>query len=126
MAKKKINKSNTEALVAAIVQAVLDKKGEELITMDISKINNTICKYFVICHTNSNTHAMAVADNIEDHVRKTLKEKVWHKEGLDNAHWILLDYADVVVHIFQREFRQFYNIEGLWADADIISYRNKN
>lgn len=123
---KKIKKDTTKALVKAVVDAVLEKKGEGLVTLDISNLGNTICRYFVICHTNSSTQTRAVADGVEEHVKKTLKEKVWHKEGMENAHWILLDYSDVVVHIFQRAYRDFYNIEDLWADAGTVSYDNVN
>lgn len=125
MGKKRITKDTTAKLLETVIDAILDKKGEELVSLDLSKISNTICKYFVICETGSSTHALAIADYIEEKVKKTTKEKVWHKEGTENAHWILLDYFDVIIHIFQRPYRAFYKLEDLWADAEITSHENK-
>lgn len=119
---RRVVKNKTEKLVETAVKAIQDKKGENIIALDLTKIENCICKYFVICHAGSNTQVKAIADHVEEKVRKTAREKVWHSEGRENAQWILMDYADVVVHVFHSKYRSFYNLEGLWADAKITSY----
>jgi ribosome-associated protein len=125
MLKKTTKKNQTEKLVETIVEAILDTKGEEVISLHFDKLENTVCKYFVICHANSNTQVKAIADHVEETARIKLKEKIWHSEGQENAQWVLLDYSDVVVHIFQTQIRYFYNLENLWADAKIKYYKNE-
>jgi len=105
-----------------IVKGMLEKKGKEIMTIDFSSVQNTIFKGFVICHGNSRSHVEAITDSIESEVIKATGEKPWHKEGLANAEWVLLDYVDTVVHIFQEESRGFYQIEKLWADAKIKKF----
>jgi ribosome-associated protein len=104
-------------LVDAVVEGIQEKKGKSIVILDMTKIDNSICKYFVICDGDSNIHVDAVADSVDDYVREKLGEKPYHIEGQDNAEWILIDYVDVIVHVFQRSVREFYNLEGLWADA---------
>ena len=113
-------KAKSESLILAetIIDGILDKKGKEVISLDLSKVNNSICNFFIICHGTSRTQVEAIADSIEDMVRIKLKEKPWHREGLENAEWVLLDYVDVVAHIFQEKTREFYQLESLWADAE--------
>jgi len=111
----------SEELVEAIIQGLQEKKGIEIVKIDLTKIDNTVCKYFVICNGTSNTHVSSLADSVEDFVIENIREKVWKKEGYQNAQWILLDYADVVVHVFQKEYRDFYQLENLWADAKITA-----
>lgn len=116
MAKRK--RENSSSKLAEIVKkGIEEKKGEEIVTLDIYKTNPTICDYFIICHGNSNTHVGAIADEIQKMVKENLGEKPFHVEGVSNAEWILIDYVNVVVHIFRKEFRQFYDLENLWADA---------
>jgi len=117
MTKKKEHSS--EKLVDTIIEALKDLKAVDIVSVDLKKVSGAVCKYFVICDGTSNTHVSALADNVEDATLENLKEKVWKKEGLRNAQWILLDYADVVVHIFQKEYRDYYKLEQLWADAKI-------
>lgn len=112
-------KYNTNDLVQATIEGLQEKKAEDIIKIDLRNIDGAVCKYFIICNGTSNTHVNALADSTEDYVRENLGEKLWKKEGLDNAQWVLLDYADVVVHIFQKEYRDFYQLENLWADAPI-------
>ena len=81
--------------------------------------------YFIICHGNTKIQVEAIAEAIEENVRQKIADKPWHKEGLENAEWILLDYVDVVVHIFQESTRSFYNLEKLWADAVIKEYESE-
>jgi ribosome-associated protein len=106
-------------LLTNIIEGILEKKGREIIDIDLSKINTSVCDHFVICHADSNTQVTAIADSIEKRVRDNLKQKVGHREGLENAMWVLLDYNDIVVHIFQREVRNYYRLEELWGDARI-------
>jgi ribosome-associated protein len=115
--KKKI-KEDTD-ITNVIIEGILDKKGEQIVSIDFSNIHNTLFKGFVICHGNSRVHVESIADNVEEFVRKQSGIKPWHKEGQANAEWILLDYVDMVVHIFQEKYRNFYQLENLWADAEI-------
>jgi len=111
-------------LAETIVAAMQEKKAKNITIMDLKKIGSRICDYFVICHATSNTQVDAIAHSVEDYVRKNIGEKPWHTEGFENSEWILVDYVDVVAHVFQEEKRSFYNIEELWADADIKEYEN--
>jgi len=122
MAEKKEN--TAEELVDAVIQGLQEKKGIEIVKVDLRRIEASVCKYFVICNGSSNTHVAALADAVEDFVRENINEKIWHKEGISNAQWVLLDYANVVVHIFQKEYRDFYKLESLWADAKITAIAN--
>lgn len=117
-------KTNTEEIVNAAVEGILKKKGKDPISLNLTKIENAVCKYFIICHGDSNTQVEALADSVIETVREETGEKAWHKEGLNNATWVLLDYSDVVIHIFQKEYRDFYKIEELWADAKLTQYHD--
>jgi ribosome-associated protein len=114
-------KAKSESLVLAetIIEGIQDKKGKYIVQMNLSEVKSSVCNFFVICHGTSRTQVEAIADSIEDKVRIKLKEKPWHREGFANAEWVLLDYVDVVVHIFQEKTRDFYQLEKLWADAEI-------
>lgn len=123
MVKKKSDlKTNTKEIVSAAIEGILKIKGKDPVSLDLTEIENAVCKYFIICHGDSNTQVDALANSVIDTVREETGEKVWHKEGLNNATWVLLDYSDVVVHIFQKEYREFYKLEELWADAKITRY----
>src|SRR4051812_32352071 len=112
MAKRKTKKTNgSEHLVELIVHGMQEKKGEEIVCMDLRSVPNAVCEFFVICQAESSTQVAAIADSIEEEVRKAISEKPWHREGFENSEWILLDYVTVVAHIFQPETRRFYNIE---------------
>lgn len=115
-------KTNTKEIVNAAIEGILKIKGKDPISLDLTEIENSVCKYFIICHGDSNTQVDALADSVIETVREETGEKVWHKEGLKNATWVLLDYSDVVVHIFQKEYRDFYKLEELWADAKFTRY----
>ena len=117
MTKKEGNTS--EEIVETIIEGLQEKKAEEIVKIDLRNIDGSVCKYFIICNGTSSTHVAALADSVEDYVREQINEKMWRKEGLQNAQWALLDYVDVVVHIFQKEYRDFYRLENLWADAPI-------
>lgn len=104
-------------LVDSIVEAIQEQKGKHIVLADLSHIGNTICRYLVICEGTSNTHVSAIADNVKDHVRKNAGEKPLGMEGLENCLWVVADYGDVMVHVMQREPREFYDLEHLWEDA---------
>jgi len=123
---KSVKEKATEQLIDAIVEGIQRKKGLEIIKIDLTKINHTECKYFIICHGNSVTQVDAIAHSVEDTVEELINESAWHKDGYRNSIWILLDYADVMVHIFQKESRNFYDLENLWADAHIELIKEEN
>ena len=108
---------NTDALIATIIKGIEEVKGNDIDILDLREIENTVCDYFIICHGNSNTHVASIAEEVQEMVRKNTGEKPFHVEGIQNAEWILIDFVDVVVHVFQKEKRAFYDLENLWADA---------
>lgn len=110
---------NNNLLLDNIIEGILEKKGQKIIDIDLAKVENSICDHFVICHANSNTQVNAIADSVEKKVKQNLNQKVNHREGMENAMWVLLDYNDIIVHIFQEEFRNYYRLEELWGDAHI-------
>jgi ribosome-associated protein len=109
----------TEQLLDKIVEGIQEKKGEKIVTVDMSLLENYVCRYFVICQGKSNTHVSSIADSVKDYVRKQIQIKPFATDGYANAHWIAMDYGDIIVHVFQPEFRDFYRLESLWADAVI-------
>ena len=111
------NNDSASSLIDEIIKGIENVKGEEIQVMDLNNIENTPCKYFVICSGNSNTQVMAIVNSIIKKVSKKIQEKPLHTEGLEAAEWVLIDYINVVVHVFQRKTREFYNIEELWGDA---------
>ena len=112
--------------IEKIIEAIQDTKGEDINLLDLTKIENSAADYFIICSANSNTQVNAIAGNIEKKVRNELKNRPWHVEGTENAMWILVDYISVVVHIFQKHIREFYDLEDLWSDAQITSIDENN
>ncbi len=118
MAKKKIRTSSA-MLADIIVKGIQEKKGKSISVLNLTGINNVMFDYFIICHGTSRTHTDAIADSVQNEVYKAIGENVWHKEGFLNSEWILLDYIDIIVHVFQKESREFYQLEKLWADAEI-------
>jgi len=103
--------------VKIIAEAMLEKKGQNVISLDLRPLGTAISDYFVICNADSTTNVAAIADNIEDKMRTECSRKVMRSQGRENGFWVILDYSDIVVHIFQTEYRNFYRIESLWADA---------
>lgn len=110
---------STDDLIAVIIKGIDDVKGEDIQLLDLREIDNTVCDYFIICSGNSNTQVNAISGSVQKVVSKELKDKPWHVEGQNNSEWILMDYVNVVVHIFQKHVREFYDIESLWGDAKI-------
>lgn len=123
--KRKIVKKNArklndeERLRNCIVDGMLEKKAKEIVCIDLRNIKNSVTDFFVICHADSKTHIDAIAKSVEEFVYKNEGEDPFHREGRHNSDWVLLDYLNVVVHIFRQEQREFYGIERLWADAEI-------
>ncbi|MDG1941537.1 MAG: ribosome silencing factor [Flavobacteriaceae bacterium] len=110
-------KSTEDALISNIISGIDNVKGLDVSLLDLRDIENTVCSYFVVCTGSSNTHVNAIVSSIQKSVSKELKEKPFHTEGNDNAEWVLMDYVNVVVHVFQKQIREYYNIEELWGDA---------
>ena len=110
-------KTNADQLITTIIGGIEEVKGKEIIILDLREIENTVCDYFIICEGTSNTQVNAIVNSIQKQVSKTIKDKPWHIEGTDNAEWVLMDYVNVVVHVFQKHIREYYDIESLWGDA---------
>ena len=115
---------NSDLLIAEIIKGIEDVKGENISILDLREIENTVCDYFVLCEGNSNTQISAIASSVQKNVGKSVKEKPWHVEGESNAEWILIDYVNVVVHVFQKHIREFYDLEELWGDAKITNIQS--
>jgi ribosome-associated protein len=125
MARKKKSEA-PDMLADIVVQGMLERKALDIVKLNLAKVPNSITDYFVICHGNSRSQVEAIADSVQAEVKKAVGLNPWHKEGQENAEWILLDYFDVVVHIFQPEARGFYKLEKLWNDAERIEVPSNN
>lgn len=113
-------KPDTDQLISKIIEGIENVKGIDIEILDLREIENTVCDYFIICSGTFNTQVNAIVNSIEKTVSKSIKEKAWHIEGTDNAEWVLMDYVNVVVHVFQKHIREYYDIESLWGDAKTI------
>lgn len=122
MAKKTVS---TDVLLTNIIKGIEEVKGNDIVILDLRTIDTAVCDYFVICNGSSNTQVNAIVNSVQKIVSKELKDKPWHVEGTDNAEWVLMDYVSIVVHVFQKEIRDYYNIEDLWGDAKITVLENK-
>lgn len=118
MAKKRKGVSS-EKLSEAIVKGMQEKKAVDIVVMDLRKIKNAVADFFVVCSGSSDRQLDAIADSIDEVVFKSVKENPWHVEGKNNKEWMLLDYTDVVAHVFRKDRRDFYALERLWGDAEI-------
>ncbi|MFD0933013.1 ribosome silencing factor [Psychroflexus salinarum] len=114
-------KEQIDQLITHIIQGIEDVKGNNVEIIDLREIENTVCDYFIVCSGNSNTQVDAIESSVRKVVSKAIQDKPWHVEGLENSQWVLMDYVDVVVHIFQKQIREYYDIESLWGDAKITS-----
>jgi ribosome-associated protein len=123
MAKKRIV-DDIDGLLKAIHDSLAEKKAEDILILNLRKTGSSVCDYFVICTGNSDVHVNTLAQFTELHVKTQVKEKPWKREGLENNEWVLLDYVNVVVHIFQPKSRDFYRLEQLWADAEQVLIKN--
>ncbi len=115
----KVIKDKDQLLVDAVVEGILNVKGRNISVLNLKYIHNRVCDYYIICQADSNTQVNAIAGSVEENVKKTTGERPYHSEGFQNSEWILVDYVTVVVHIFQSHIREFYNLESLWADAEV-------
>ena len=113
------NISSPDELISLIVQGIEDIKGQNIRLLDLRNIENTVCDYFIICNGNSNTQVNAIVSSVQKNVSKNIREKPYQIEGVENAEWVLMDYVNVVVHVFQKHKREYYDIENLWGDAKI-------
>lgn len=112
------NKLNTETMINVAVEALLSKKGKDITLMDVSELT-TLSDFFIVCHGTSDVQIKALADAVEEKVHKQTGEKAWKKEGADARSWIILDYVNIVIHIMNKEKREYYQLERLWNDAII-------
>ena len=103
----------------AIIHAIKEKKGEHIVSLDLRKIPEAVADFFIICEASSTTQVKAIADFVEAHIKKTVKEAPYHSEGFQAAHWILIDYVNIVVHVMQPETRKFYKLEEMWNDGEV-------
>ena len=123
MVKKKITNLSTY-LSEIAVHGIQEKKGNDIVRLDLRNLNSSVSDYFIICSANSATQVKAIADSVEEEIYKNTQTDPWRKEGQESAEWIILDYFDIVVHIFKTEKREFYGIEDLWGDAQTTSYQS--
>ncbi len=114
----KNKKVTTKQLLEVIIESIKEKKGKDIVQIDFSKIGNAIADTFIICHGDSTTQVEAISDNIKDKINEKLSIKTKYIEGKRNAQWVLIDFSDIVVHIFLEPVRRTYNLEGLWADGE--------
>lgn len=109
----------TEEIVSKVIEALEDNKAHQIVKIDLRKIENCFCSFFVICHGTSGTHIAGLTDAVEEKLREELDEKPFHIEGSNASRWTVLDYGDVVVHVFDKELRDYYQIEEFWGDGII-------
>jgi len=116
---------NTDKLISCVVEGIEEVKGSKINILNLKNIDNVVCQYFIVCSGNSNTQVNAITNSIKKVVSKKIGEKPHQIEGLENSKWVLVDYIDVVVHIFVEETRNYYNIEELWEEAQSTLFENK-
>ena len=117
----KIPKESTK-LIDKIIEAIEKKKGSEIVSLDLREIPESICDFFIICSGDVPPHVKAIAEEVEYLVKKDLKALTSHREGYENLEWVILDYFDIVVHVFQKEKRDFFKLEELWSDAKMTEH----
>ena len=116
---------NTEHKKQLIIEAIQEKKGHQIVSIDLSKIENAICDHFIICHGDSNTQVGSITESIEKKLKKEARIRAHHIEGLQNSQWVLMDFFDILVHIFLKGQRTFFNLEELWADGVIAKLEDE-
>lgn len=117
---------DTEVIHKLVVETMQDKKAKEIVSLNLKKIHTAVTDYFVICHGNSKTQVDAIAQSILENVKKECGAMAYNKEGFENSEWILIDYVDVVVHVFLESTRSFYQLEKLWADAEKLTFDDED
>mgnify|MGYP000939573895 CR=1 FL=1 len=123
MTKKSVS---TDILLTLILKGIEEIKGNDITILDLREIDTAVCDYFIICNGNSNTQVNAIVNSVQKVVSKEIQDKPWHVEGAENGEWVLMDYVSIVVHVFQKHIREYYNIEDLWGDAKFTVLENKN
>jgi ribosome-associated protein len=120
------NKARNESsyISEVAIHGIQEKKGNDIVRLDLRNINSSVTDYFVICHADSSTQVRAIANSVEDEIFKATNQEPWRKEGLEYAEWILLDYINIVVHVFRTDKREYYGVEELWGDAEIKNYKS--
>lgn len=121
---KKKTEETEELLLDVIIKSIKNKKGKEIVSIDLRKIDNSVCDYFVICHADSTTQVSAIAEEIRKKTKEEANQPADHVEGISNSHWVLIDYLQIVVHIFLDEYRRFYHLEELWADGILTEHED--
>ena len=119
---KRTDEATSEELANWIVRGMQERKAFDIVLLNLKNVQNAIADYFVICSGSSTTQIDAISDSIDEQVQKETQQNPWHREGVENKQWILLDYVDVVAHVFDKESREFYNLENLWGDAVKTDY----
>jgi ribosome-associated protein len=117
--KSTLVRQDSDTLADLVVRGMQDKKASDIVVLNLKELKNAVADYFIICSANSDTQLEAVARSVEEEIEKVTGESPWQTEGRTNREWVLLDYVDVVVHVFLRDRRKFYSLEELWGDADI-------
>ena len=120
------SKVESKIILEEILEGIKKIKGKDLVIIDLNTIHHSEFGYFVICHGTSSTQVSSIASSVEVTVKENTGVNAWNKEGYKNSIWILLDYGDIMVHVFQKEAREFYNLEGLWADAKLTKIADEN
>lgn len=110
--------------IKVIADAMLEKKGQDVVALDLRSIGTAISDHFIVCNADSTPNVVAIADNVEDKMIVNCRRKVIRTQGKENAFWVILDYGDIVVHIFQTPYRSFYRLEDLWADAERTEFKD--
>ncbi|MBU1822113.1 MAG: ribosome silencing factor [Bacteroidetes bacterium] len=118
MKQRKNKQVSSQELSQLVAKGMIEKKGQEVAILDLRNVKNAVADFFVICSGTSDTQIDAIADSVEYEVDKAIQENPWHKEGKANREWILIDYVDVVAHVFKKDRRKYYDIEELWGDAE--------
>ena len=116
--------TRSSKIIKTIIAAIQDKKGEDIVSLDLRKINEAVADFFIICHASNQPQIRAISDNIMDKVRDLCDEKPYHHEGSNNLHWVLIDYVNVVVHVMLEENRKFYRLEEMWSDASVQNHND--
>jgi len=117
---------NVEQKRELILDAIREKKGHQIVSIDLSEVENSICDFFIICHGESVTQVGAISESIEKKLKEEAQIRAHHVEGLQNSQWVLLDYFDILVHVFQEEYRSFFKLEELWADGKVKRVTEKS
>lgn len=118
--------SEEKKLLESIIEGIKEKKGEEIVQINLRELENSVTDFFIICHAQSGRQVDAIADNVEKKLRKNLNEHVIHKEGFSQAEWVLLDYSNIVVHVFHKDARNQYQLEDLWGDGKFTRFNDQN